>query len=84
MLRETNGWVSHKDHLEKTFEFKTFLKTMSFVNAVAWEANNQNHHPEIIINFNKCTIRTTTHDSGNKITNKDYELANGIDRLINS
>jgi 4a-hydroxytetrahydrobiopterin dehydratase len=51
------------------------------VNAVAWVANTQNHHPEMIINFNKCTIRTTTHDANNTITDKDYLLAEAIEKL---
>ena len=81
MLSAPQGWEVKNNHLEKTFEFKTFLKTMSFVNAVAWVANAQNHHPEMIINFNKCTIRTTTHDANNTVTEKDYLLAKAIENL---
>lgn len=75
------GWEIKENHLQKTFEFKTFLKTMSFVNAVAWIANQLNHHPEMIINFNKCVIRITTHDANNSITDKDYVLAEAIEKL---
>lgn len=75
------NWKELNNHLEKTFEFKSFLKTISFVNAVAWVANQHNHHPQIVIDFNKCTIRTTTHDAGNTITDKDYELAEAIENL---
>lgn len=76
------GWKEVNNHLEKTFEFKSFLKTISFVNAIAWVANQHNHHPQIIIDFNKCTIRTTTHDAGNTITLKDRQLAEAIEKLI--
>lgn len=76
-----NGWEEIDNHLVKAYSFKTFLKTMSFVNAVAWVANKQNHHPQFIIDFNKCTIRTTTHDVGNLITDKDHLLAKAIDQL---
>lgn len=75
------NWKELNNHLEKTFEFKSFLKTISFVNAVAWVANQHNHHPQIVIDFNKCTIRTTTHDAGNTITAKDYQLAEAIENL---
>ena len=68
-------------NLEKTFIFKSFLKTMSFVNAIAWTANKENHHPQMIIDFNQCIIRLTTHDEGNKITDKDHRLARLIDQL---
>lgn len=68
--------------LTKTFEFKGFLKTMSFVNAVAWEANRIMHHPDMEVSFNKCVINLTTHDDGNTLTAKDFELATNIEKLL--
>jgi len=68
--------------LKRVFKFKGFLKTMSFVNAVAWEANRQMHHPDMEVTFNTCTINITTHDEGNTLTDKDYKLAKGIDSLV--
>lgn len=68
--------------LVQKFQFKGFLKTMSFVNAVAWEANSQMHHPDMEVTFNTCTINITTHDEGNTLTQKDYDLARGIDSLL--
>ncbi len=68
--------------LKRKFEFKGFMKTMSFVNAVAWEANRQMHHPDMEVTFNTCTINITTHDEGNTLTDKDYKLAQGIDALM--
>ena len=53
------NWKELNNHLEKTFEFKSFLKTISFVNAVAWVANQQNHHPQIVIDFNKVRFLDT-------------------------
>jgi 4a-hydroxytetrahydrobiopterin dehydratase len=75
-------WQHNDNTLERTFKFKGYLKTMSFVNAVAWCANKLNHHPELVVNFNTCLVRTTTHDSGNIVTDKDYELAKEIDLLM--
>jgi len=68
--------------LVQKFQFKGFLKTMSFVNAVAWEANRQIHHPDMEVTFNTCTINITTHDEGNTLTEKDYSLARAIDKLL--
>ena len=68
--------------LRKVFEFKGFLKTISFVNAVAWEANRQMHHPDMEVSFNKCVINITTHDANNTLTQKDFELARAIDQLF--
>ena len=74
-------WTIGEHHLERCFKFKTYTKTMSFVNAVAWIANKQNHHPDMLVSFNQCVIKITTHDEGNTLTDKDYLLAKAIDQL---
>jgi 4a-hydroxytetrahydrobiopterin dehydratase len=82
MLELNADWKNIDDKkLSRKFEFKGFLKTMSFVNAVAWEANRQMHHPDMEVTFNTCTINITTHDEGNVLTEKDYKLAKSIDSL---
>jgi 4a-hydroxytetrahydrobiopterin dehydratase len=79
----SEGWECVEDRkLRKKFQFKGFLKTMSFVNAVAWEANRQMHHPDMEVTFNTCTINITTHDEGNTLTDKDWSLAKAIDQLF--
>lgn len=78
----SSGWECiDGSKLTKTFEFKGFLKTMSFVNAVAWVANKEMHHPDMEVSFSKCVINITTHDAGNSITEKDFSLAKAIDNL---
>jgi len=77
-----SGWSTEGKILKKTFEFKGFLKTMSFVNAVAWEANRVMHHPDMEVSFSKCIINITTHDEGNTLTQKDFLLAKKIDALF--
>lgn len=78
-----SSWlVIENNKLKRTFEFKGFLKTMSFVNAVAWEANRIMHHPDMEVSFNKCTINITTHDEGNTLTEKDFHLAKNIEKLL--
>ncbi|MEE2671699.1 MAG: 4a-hydroxytetrahydrobiopterin dehydratase [Bdellovibrionota bacterium] len=79
---DENWKVIEGTKLRRVFEFKGFLKTMSFVNAVAWEANTIMHHPDMEVSFNKCVINITTHDSGNTLTEKDYDLAKRIDQLF--
>lgn len=78
-----NGWeIVDGKKLRKKFEYKGFLKTMSFVNAVAWEANRLMHHPDMEVTFSTCTINITTHDEGNTLTDKDFSLAKAIDNLF--
>jgi len=79
-----DGWeLIDNSKLKKVFSFKGFLKTMSFVNAVAWEANRVMHHPDMEVSFNKCVINITTHDEGNSLTEKDFLLAKNIETLFN-
>tara|TARA_B100001971_G_C18268000_1_gene596058 strand:+ start:55094 stop:55345 length:252 start_codon:yes stop_codon:yes gene_type:complete len=83
MLELNSEWEKIEDKkLRRVFEFKGFLKTMSFVNAVAWEANRLMHHPDMEVSFSKCVINITTHDAGNTLTEKDYQLAQAIDQLF--
>lgn len=79
------GWELSDSNkkLRKVYSFKGFLKTMSFVNAVAWEANRIMHHPDMEVSFNKCVINITTHDEGNVLTEKDFTLAKNIEALFN-
>lgn len=80
---ELTSWeVIDDKKIRKSFEFKGFLKTMSFVNAVAWEANRHMHHPDMEVSFSKCVIFITTHDEGNTLTEKDYQLAKSIELLF--
>ena len=79
----SSDWeVMDGTRLRRVFQFKGFLKTMSFVNAVAWEANRVMHHPDMQISFNKCIIDITTHDAGNTLTEKDFLLAKQLDQLL--
>lgn len=82
MNKISDKWVVTEKCLERTFEFKTYTKTMSFVNAVAWVANKQNHHPDMLVSYNRCVVKITTHDEGNKVTDKDYLLAAAVDLLL--
>jgi 4a-hydroxytetrahydrobiopterin dehydratase len=81
-LKKLIGWsCDDKTHeIYKSYNFKGFLSTMNFVNAVAFLAQKYNHHPEMIISFSKCTIKLTTHDVQG-LSHKDFELAQKIDDL---
>ncbi|MCB0422678.1 MAG: 4a-hydroxytetrahydrobiopterin dehydratase [Bdellovibrionales bacterium] len=62
------------------FDFKGFYKTMGFVNAVAWIAQQEMHHPDMEVSFNKCIVHFTTHDSGG-LTDNDFRCARLIESL---
>jgi len=81
-LQKVSGWAydKTKNCIQKTFQFKGFLKTMSFVNAVAWLANAEGHHPDLQVTFNTCTICYQTH-AVDGITENDFICAAKIDAL---
>ena len=81
-LKLIEGWVFNGEQncLEKEYHFKSYLKNISFVNAVAFIANKENHHPDLVVTFSKCIVRITTHDE-NGITQKDFDLAQKINEL---
>ena len=73
-------WTCKNNILSKTFEFRSYLDGIDFVNTIANIAEQENHHPDINIGYCKVTISLTTHDAG-ELTDKDYKLAKIIDDL---
>jgi 4a-hydroxytetrahydrobiopterin dehydratase len=86
-LAKVDGWKLYGDGpdlaIEKTYVFKNFLRTMSFVNAVAFVAEQQNHHPELLVRYSSCTVRFNTHDVQG-VSRSDFECAALVDALVPS
>lgn len=74
------GWRLIDDALEKTFRFPDFHRTMAFVNALAFIAHQQDHHPDLQVSFGHCTVRWNTHDV-NGISALDFACATLVDAL---
>jgi 4a-hydroxytetrahydrobiopterin dehydratase len=66
--------------LQRTFSFKDFHATMAFVNAVAWIAHHQDHHPDMTVGYNRCTLQWATHSVGGLSLN-DFICAARVDAL---
>ena len=83
MLEVVPGWSKSKgeiDKIEKTFKFRNFTEAMDFVNKVAEVAEEQGHHPDIFIQWNKVTLTLWTHAIKGLFDN-DFILAAKIDEL---
>jgi len=63
LLGQTPGWELSSDgkSISRRFEFKGFYKTVAFINAMAWIANAENHHPDFTAGYNYCLVNFTTH-----------------------
>ena len=70
-----------KEYLKKEFTFKDFISAWAFMNKVALLAEKSDHHPDWSNSYNKVTIMLSSHDADNKVTEKDRNLANLIDKL---
>lgn len=77
-LPKLPGWTRQGEAITKTYQFGGFSEAMDFVNQVAGTAEAVNHHPDILIRFNKVTLMLTTHDSGG-LTQNDISLAAACD-----
>ena len=75
------GWRLIDDALEKTFSFKNYYETMAFVNASAFIAHTEDHHPDLAVSYKQCTVRFSTHDVGG-ISASDFFCAARLDALL--
>lgn len=69
-----DGWEREGSEIARTYEFEDYLDGVTFANAVAEVAEEQQHHPKIVIEFRSVTVRYTTHDVGG-ITRRDLRSA---------
>ncbi|MED5618615.1 4a-hydroxytetrahydrobiopterin dehydratase [Ideonella sp. BN130291] len=82
LLAQAPGWtVVAGSTIEREFSFPDFHRTMAFVNAVAWIAHVQDHHPELRVSYTRCTVRYTTH-SVNGLSINDFICAAQVDALL--
>jgi 4a-hydroxytetrahydrobiopterin dehydratase len=75
-------WKEENNQLVKHYEFRDFKAAFDFMSRVASVAEEMNHHPEWTNVYNKLTIKLSTHDAGNVVTDKDRKLAERIDALL--
>lgn len=75
------GWTHAGDALTKTFTFDDFRAALAFIVRVGFEAEERDHHPNLSNVYNRVEISLTTHDAGNRVTQKDVDLAQAIDTI---
>lgn len=82
LMPQLKDWELSTDgkKLKKSYSFENFYQTMAFVNAVAWIANTENHHPDLEIGYNYCHIEYLTH-AVSGLTHNDFICAAKIDKL---
>ncbi len=74
-------WQEQDNKLVRNLQFDNFIAAFAFLTQVAILAEKHNHHPEIYNVYNRVTLKLSTHDAGNVVTDKDRKLATAIDGL---
>ena len=80
-LRKAEGWSLINGAIEKTFRFADFHRTVAFVNAVAWIAYREDHHPDTSFGYDRCTLRFNTHSVGG-ISINDFICVAKVEALL--
>jgi 4a-hydroxytetrahydrobiopterin dehydratase len=68
-------------NISRTFGFRNYYQTMAFVNALAWIAHAEDHHPDIEVGYNRCVVHYSTHSVGG-LSENDFICAAKIDALL--
>jgi 4a-hydroxytetrahydrobiopterin dehydratase len=77
-LPAVSGWEMAAGKLSRTFVFNNYYETLAFVNAIAYVAHAEDHHPELLVTYNRCVVRFDTHSvNGGKggISENDFICA---------
>lgn len=75
-------WNEQDNQLTRDVEFADFSEAFAFMTRVALAAEKMDHHPWWSNVYNKVTIKLSTHDAGNTVTDKDRKLAKAIDKIV--
>lgn len=83
LLKQVPGWQIDSDRKKifRRFEFKGFYKTMAFINAMAWIANREGHHPDFEAGYNYCVVNFTTH-AIDGLSENDFICAAKLNTLV--
>ena len=75
-------WTLSDDHktISRDFKFKGFYKTVAFVNAIAWMANHEGHHPDLEVGYGHCLVKWQTHAIGG-LSENDFICAAKVDKI---
>lgn len=85
LLSQIETWQINEQTKEifREYRFKNYYKTIAFVNALAWIAHQENHHPDLEVGYNRCRVRYSTHAIGG-LSENDFICAAKINKLIDN
>ena len=84
-LSVLTDWTVEAGKLTRTFRFSNYHKTLAFVNAIAEIIHHEDHHPELVVSYNRCTVRYDTHSVNagkGGLSDNDFICAAKIDEVF--
>ncbi|HYD97689.1 MAG TPA: 4a-hydroxytetrahydrobiopterin dehydratase [Noviherbaspirillum sp.] len=84
-LAAVDNWALQDGKIVKTFAFKNYYETLAFVNAIAWVIHADDHHPELVVTYNRCVVKFDTHSVNNGrggISENDFICAAKVDAIF--
>lgn len=84
-LTDLPGWelVDDGQAISRTFQFSNYYHTLAFVNAIAFIAHREDHHPDMGVHYDRCVVRYSTHDVGG-LSDNDFICAAKVSRLADA
>lgn len=80
-LQLLDGWRFDQGSIRKTYAFSNYYQTLAFVNALAWVIHHEDHHPDLLVQYNHCGVAFNTHSAGG-ITHNDFVCAAKADAVF--
>jgi 4a-hydroxytetrahydrobiopterin dehydratase len=83
LVAQVPEWQISSDNksISRSYEFKNYYETMAFVNAIAWMAHREDHHPDLEVGYKTCLVRYATHAIGG-LSENDFICAAKVDALL--
>lgn len=81
LMLQVDGWQQHGQRITRTCRFKDYYQTIAFVNAIAWMAHREDHHPDLTVTYNSCVVEYSTHAIGG-LSENDFICAAKVDALF--
>jgi len=81
LMKQLEGWQQQGQTIVKTYSLKNYYHVIAFVNAVAWMTHREDHHPDLKVTFNSCTVEYSTH-AIKGLSENDFICAAKVDALF--
>src|SRR5437868_6392022 len=84
-LAALDGWTLQDGKIVKAFGFKNYYETLAFINAIAYVIHAEDHHPELLVTYNRCVVNFNTHSvNGGRggISENDFICAAKVDAIF--